>query len=346
MVEEASLIHPRLTEIFKAKKLDLNPLDDGDFIKLLSRLAVKLRKETERKEALSLRDFIDSLDVDWSKMTLKEMDRVTDAAMAVYRGSVEGIIPKTSKVFKEAARVVIPATKVAVIDKHNLDIKPGLSDADKATGAALIRQQGPFIKEELAARAQSAAARARTIVLRGLDLGLGRDAIATNLATDVVLSQLARSKSYWEVSATAFLNRARTSTQLNSFEEAGIRRYRFVAVLDQRTTDICRFMDGRVFNVSDALDVQRKAEALDDPDEIRDLQPWVYQGSEGGRPILYYEKKGERRRVAYIDASGVGAKDERGLFSEALDAAALRKAGILVPPLHPKCRSTIVMEAG
>lgn len=39
--------------------------------------------------------------------------------------------------------------------------------------------------------------------------------------------------------------------EMKSYEESGIERYRFVAVLDLRTSEICRSLDGKVFPVSE-----------------------------------------------------------------------------------------------
>ena len=46
-----------------------------------------------------------------------------------------------------------------------------------------------------------------------------------------------------------FANRAR----LQSYEEMGIKRFKFLAVLDMRTSEICREHDGKIYNVSQAV---------------------------------------------------------------------------------------------
>lgn len=40
--------------------------------------------------------------------------------------------------------------------------------------------------------------------------------------------------------------------ELESYKELGIKKFKFLATLDERTSDICRSMDGREFNVKDA----------------------------------------------------------------------------------------------
>jgi SPP1 gp7 family putative phage head morphogenesis protein len=323
---------------------DLDPLDDDDFVVILERLSLELREATENQEAKALRDALDLLDVNWPALSAAAIDRLISAAAAILAGSVDKIIPRTSRIFEAAARAVIPPTKRRVVDREQLGIGGALSTPDKETGAALLRHQGLYIRDEYGRRADAAAARARQIVASGIERGLGQQEMAAQLAADITLRHLGRAKSYWEVVATAFSNRARTSTQLNSYEEAGIKRFRFVAVLDEATTDICRYMDGRIFAVRDALALQRRAERMTVADDIKNLQPWVSAGVEDGRSILYFERNGHRQRVAYVDQSAVGRQDARGVFSGGMTDAQLAAAGILVPPLHARCRSTIVSE--
>ena len=41
-------------------------------------------------------------------------------------------------------------------------------------------------------------------------------------------------------------------TKLNEWKRRGVKTYQLVAVLDMRTSQICRNMDGRIFNVNEA----------------------------------------------------------------------------------------------
>lgn len=323
---------------------DLDPLNDDDFVEILGILAAELKKATERQEAVTLSQFLDKLNVDWATLSAAAVERLISGAAAVIEGSVDKIIPRTSRIFAAATRAIIPATKLHAIETHQLAISGSLSEADKETGRALLRQQSLYIRDEYGRRAEMAAVRARQIVAEGIERGLGQQEMASRMAADITLRQLGRAREYWEGIATAFSNRARTATQLNAYEEAGITRYRFVAVLDERTTDICRMLDGKVWTVASALRLQRRAQELTDAEDIKDVQPWVYKGKEGSRDILYYNKKGVRQRVAYVNESAVGQQDAKGVFSEQLSDSELEAAGIMVPPLHHKCRSTIVTE--
>jgi hypothetical protein len=142
-----------------------------------------------------------------------------------------------------------------------------------------------------------------------------------------------------------FTNRARTSTQLAAFEDAGVERYRFDAVLDEVTSEPCRFLHGKVFTVARAMERFRDVERARDPERIRDLQPFVQVGADdAGNTVLFYERGGRRRAVARVDEPAEGTKDAVGRYSRALSPTQLETAGVTVPPLHGRCRSTITAE--
>jgi hypothetical protein len=143
----------------------------------------------------------------------------------------------------------------------------------------------------------------------------------------------------------SFANRGRTYTQLAAFDEADVERYRFEAVLDEVTSEVCRFMHGKVFSVERAMKRFREVERARDPERIQDLQPWVQVGADDdGNQVLFYERGDRRRVVAQVDEPAVGERDEVGDYSRQMSPDQLEAAGVTVPPLHGRCRSSIVVE--
>lgn len=143
----------------------------------------------------------------------------------------------------------------------------------------------------------------------------------------------------------SFANRGRTYTQLAAFDEADIERFRFEAVLDEVTSQVCRFMHGRAFSVERAVQRFDEVEQVRDPEAISDLQPWMRVGADpDGNQVLFYERGGRRRMVAQVDEPAIGRADQVGRYSRALNNDELEAAGVTAPPLHGRCRSTIVVE--
>ena len=111
-----------------------------------------------------------------------------------------------------------------------------------------------------------------------------------------------RNVPYWRMLANLAASRAYHYALLSSAQSRGIRGYRFVAVIDERTSAICREMNGREFWIA-AMD---RAFDNDDPEAARVYLPWM-------------------------DAADIQGRS----------SADLAAMGVLVPPLHPHCRSTI-----
>jgi SPP1 gp7 family putative phage head morphogenesis protein len=204
------------------------------------------------------------------------------------------------------------------------------------------RSETHFIRDQYGRRADELSERARDIVAGGLEQGLGRDDIAEDLSTALTAATGQR-RAYWQLVATNFANRGRTYTQLVAFDEADIERFRFEAVLDQVTSEVCRFMHGREFTVEHARRRFEAVEQAPDPEQVSELQPWMQTGrDDAGNQVLYFERGGRRHLVAQVDQGAVGRSDEVGRYSQAMSNDELIAAGVTVPPLHGHCRSTIV----
>ncbi len=100
-------------------------------------------------------------------------------------------------------------------------------------------------------------------------------------------------------------------------EARGIARYRLTAVLDNRTSPFCRdIADGREFEVEMARSKIVEALSADDPQDLREIQPWPEQGAEA---IANYKE---------------------------MDDAALEQLGFGIPPFHPWCRTMCTLLPG
>lgn len=53
--------------------------------------------------------------------------------------------------------------------------------------------------------------------------------------------------------ASSFIGQGRSFAQVSSYAEAGVRRYRIEAVLDEANTQVCRFFHGKTFAGESAL---------------------------------------------------------------------------------------------
>jgi len=98
---------------------------------------------------------------------------------------------------------------------------------------------------------------------------------------------------------------------VSAFEAGGFVRYRIEAVLDERTSEICRFMHNRTFAVSEGRSLVDRLVSAEDPEDVKSIAGW--------------RTAAEARELA-----------ERG---------DLANAGLALPPYHGRCRTVVVPES-
>jgi SPP1 gp7 family putative phage head morphogenesis protein len=333
-----------LRDVFRVRKV-LDPLDAGDFMSIVRRLSRALHGVAGPAEDAALRRALERLDVDWPNLAPRARDQVIRAAREAL-GIVEAqVLPQVDQLFEVAAESSVRHARRSTVRRFGLRIGVDTNRGDERVAKFVRESQGNFVRDEYGRRRADFSAKAKEIVAAGVERGLGRDDIASELSSVMASQAFDRSRAYWETISMVFTNRARTYTQLGAFGEAGIERFRFDAVLDEVTSEVCRFMHGKVFTVERAMDRFRQVERARDPDTIRDAQPFVQVGADReGNQVLFYERGDRRRAVAQVDEPSVGTRDEVGSYSRALSPAQLEAAGVTVPPLHGRCRSTITAE--
>lgn len=333
-----------LRDVYRIEKA-LDPLDANDFMAIVRRISRALRGATRETEDAALRRALERLDVDWPNLPPAGRDQVIRAARQALGSVEEQVLPRIDHVFEVEADDVVRRSRRSTVRRLGLRIGTDMSRTDERIAKFVRESQGNFVRDEYGRRRDDFSARAKDIVASGVERGLGRNDIVADLSSAMASAAFNQSREYWEMVSMVFANRARTYTQLGAFDEADIERYRFDAVLDEVTSEVCRFMHGKVFTVERALERFREVERARDPEAIKDAQPFVQVGADGdGNQVLFYERGGRRRAVAQVDEPAVGARDEVGRYSRALSPAKLEAAGVSVPPLHGRCRSTIVAE--
>lgn len=123
--------------------------------------------------------------------------------------------------------------------------------------------------------------------------------------------------SYFEMLSGTVRARMSASSALRGLRDAGIERYRFEAVMDERTSEQCAELHDRVFRVESGINLMDRAEAAETPDEMKDVAGWRTAGE---------------IRAIIGDRTGEAA------------SKALTASGIIWPPLHARCRSVIVPD--
>lgn len=93
----------------------------------------------------------------------------------------------------------------------------------------------------------------------------------------------------------------------------GVEVYQLQAIMDQRTSKICRALNGRTFSVNRAYTHLQNVLQITDPEALKSAAPW-------------------------LKADSGSVDDYQHLNTHALED----KYGVLVPPFHPSCRTVLV----
>jgi ribosomal protein L22 len=119
---------------------------------------------------------------------------------------------------------------------------------------------------------------------------------------------------YSEILVANAANRGRNMAFLSSFRDAGIERFRWNSVMDERTSEVCAFLDGREFAVETGMALMDEVSAAETPVDVKEITPW-------------------QTEMSVKAAAGKGTTSAQN--------ARLAAAGVMVPPAHGRCRSVV-----
>ena len=120
------------------------------------------------------------------------------------------------------------------------------------------------------------------------------------------LSKGLKDTAYWNVVANAATSRAYHYGLLRGGLVSGYTGVRFIAILDERTSDICRALSGVTWPLYQAMDLMERVAQAETPDEVKNITPWVKADT----------------------IKGMSPNELAGI-------------GVMVPPLHGRCRSVL-----
>lgn len=145
---------------------------------------------------------------------------------------------------------------------------------------------------------------------RAVSLGAGTtgDNLIWSTIQDVLHKRL-KTVPYWRVVANAAASRAYHYGIVKSGQAAGRRYFQYHAVLDAKTSDVCWALHGTQWPLADAISLMERVAAAE-PEEVKDIAPWKTM------------------------------KDIEPFMNSPIGLQAM---GVIVPPIHGNCRSTIIL---
>lgn len=117
-------------------------------------------------------------------------------------------------------------------------------------------------------------ARARIFGKQIIEAGLNREEAGKLFEDEFAKKYNVKSFRYWQGYANHVVTRTREMGRVSAYERGGIEYAEVRAVLDHRTTEICRHMHGRRIKVKELVTVRDALMNNEDPEAVRDITPW------------------------------------------------------------------------
>lgn len=121
---------------------------------------------------------------------------------------------------------------------------------------------------------------------------------------------------YWQLVSNQIASKSYHYGYLKELDRMGQTHYTYKAIIDDKTTEICRHLNGKVFNVKTSLSLLESF-SESDPVAATSLMPWLNKG------------------------------DQENIIQANLSVDELQAQGVAIPgTLHANCRSTLVDAKG
>ena len=188
-----------------------------------------------------------------------------------------------------------------------------LDDADLGALNTLDEFNGWYIKDKMSKETSE-------IINRELGDLLERGGTKAEFAKTLETAledHVAASKTYWEILADHTLTKIQNMGHVSGYETAGVQYVKIVAVIDSKTTPICRAMNGKVFKVKEFRKQYDKIMAAAEKHDIK-----AYKAAQ---PMLGN------------DANKLAAANNNAFTEDDI-----KRLGIKLPPYHFRCRTTHV----
>lgn len=115
------------------------------------------------------------------------------------------------------------------------------------------------------------------------------------------------------------VNKARNFAQALAYEELGITRYEISAILDQKTSIVCRTLNGKVFETKTAVKYVNEVLSTD-PNKVVSKFPWP-------DPKDFPQTEDDLRKITPAEINKL-----------------YNKMSVKLPPYHAFCRTTVIIQ--
>ncbi len=324
----------------------MSPADPRDAKTIADRLASQLRYAEFKKYGAEFKKYVETLNVDWRNLTPSSFSsKVAEMRTDLRRmlgAQANNLMPTWRTKVETTLTNVFKTTRQVIRDNFAPTVGLSLRQPDIRAVGNISAQQGLFMRNASGFRSDQLTRQAKNIVTDGLRNGFGKNEIAKQLRDQLPNAWQAKGLQYFKTVASAGVSRARSYSEVSGYLEVGIEALEVQAIMDERTTEICRCLDGMVVDTHVASVQVMGAINSVDPEASSPFLREVRDKATGVNQIL----AGNGVKIADVIRSGVGRADDRGQFSYNKALAGISEQNIGPPPYHHLCRSWTVPVAG
>ncbi|KKN87440.1 hypothetical protein LCGC14_0258950 [marine sediment metagenome] len=327
-----------VADIYKAK--DPDPYNPRQFDKMTDALARDLNRVAKPAFVATVEKAVTSSKIDWATATEKQMEAFSKKLAATLGVSAAAVWKSIRPTVVDSSVTMATESRAAFVKSNNLTVDRVISLQDKAAVTRSAMTNAHYVREFATGQmSPSLSSQARVIVQSGISKGESSRMIGKELHRVLGRAAGGQTEAYFRMAASAINARSREFSSLRSMQDAGIDKYEWSSVLDEMTTETCRFLDGQVFSVQGALDRYKAADALEDPTDIKYEMPWFYDkpirgGEHDGKMGIFMNQRGGMQRVAVVEKGGFGKRDAIGTYSNTKSSKALEGMGMPACPGH------------
>lgn len=329
---------PRYETHGYVKTAKADPLSPNAYDAWVRRIAQRLYRISDPEAGKKLKAAIEVLLRDYPQGSPEQVENALEVFRSIVR-SPRGEIMRMEEIeLRNLLAQLIHQTGRAVqnLPGFRARLATGFSVVPERAARLLARHHSYWVRDQAGRIAPELSAQARAILEEGFRDGIGRKELADDLGRR--LGPGFRDAGYWETVASTLVGRARSYALGASMRGAGIEYFRIDAIIDDRTTQTCRYLDGKIMPVGSALANDEAILLANTPESVFWRHPMIQD--RGDRLVVEYPDK-TSRIVAEITSRDrdVRAADR---FIPRMDQAQMVSAGIGFPPYHYKCRTTVV----
>jgi hypothetical protein len=324
-----------LTEMTELEKATNDPQTAIGYKRYLRDLLTSWQAELSDVEGEYLDEYLERLkNVDWSKKSEKYIQAEFDILANFVPPCVLAVKSKIIETGTKTAIEIAIRTREALISAKGFDVDLDFNLKDTKAIKNLGNMGSKQIPMTFMKVSAVAANSMRKQLVAGLDKGLNYKVVVADLIKTLPEKVSKTQKNYLEVTAHNLLARARSQGQLLTYRDAGIQYIKASAVIDERTTSFCRWIDDQVLAVEPMVDYYNKA--IDTDADPREAFPWVKEKTDKGTGISYF---------SFQDPSGKNKTFAMGIDGQNFDwrkgwnMQRIQGFGIF-PPYHGRCRTT------